>query len=110
MGFSKGVWQDRTLIIQTTHLAAGWLDGSGYPMSGGDGTRIVERWTIADNGLTIGRTMTVYDDLYSAPLVRTRGSQRGDASELLESPPCDPTIFYNEMMEAGRLDDILSPQ
>lgn len=110
MGFSKGVWQDRTLIIQTTHLAAGWLDGSGYQMSGGEGTRIVERWTIADDGLTIGRTMTIYDDLYTAPLVRTRGSQRGNANELLESPPCDPTIFYNEMMEAGRLDDILSPR
>ena len=110
MGFSKGVWQDRTLIIQTTHLAAGWLDGSGYPMSGGDGTRIMERWDIAEDGLTIDRTMTIYDDLYSAPLVRTRGSQRGDSRELLESPPCDPTIFYNEMLEAGRLEDILSPQ
>jgi hypothetical protein len=110
MGFSQGVWQDRTFIIQTTHLSPGWLDGSGYPMTGGDGTRIVERWNIAEDGLTIDRTMTIYDDLYSAPLVRTRGSQREDASELLESPPCDPTIFYNEMLEAGRLEAILSPQ
>jgi len=110
MGFSQGVWQDRTFIIQTTHLSPGWLDGSGYPMTGGDGTRIVERWNIAEDGLTIDRTMTIYDDLYSAPLVRTRGSQREDASELLESPPCDPTIFYNEMLEAGRLESILSPQ
>lgn len=110
MGFSKGVWQDNTLIIQTTHLAPGWLDGSGYPMSGGNDTRIVERWTVAEDGLTIARTMTIYDDLYSAPLVRTRGSQRGDARELLESPPCDPTIFFNEMLENGRLEEILSPQ
>ena len=108
MGFSKGVWQDQTLIIQTTHLASGWLDGSGYPMSGGDGTRIVERWTVADDGLTIDRTMTIYDDLYSAPLVRTRGSQRGNTNERLESPPCDPTVFFVEMMEEGRLGDILS--
>ncbi len=110
MGFSKGVWQDRTLIIQTTHLAPGWLDGSGYPMTGGDSTRIVERWTVAEDNLSIDRTMTIYDDAYTAPLVRTRGSQRGDFRELLESPPCDPTVFYNEMLEAGRLEDILSPQ
>lgn len=110
MGFSKGVWQDRTLIIQTTHLAPGWLDGSGYPMTGGDGTRIVERWTVAEDGLTMDRTMTIYDDGYTAPLVRTRGSQRGDTRELLESPPCDPTVFLNEMLEAGRLREILSPR
>ena len=108
MGFSKGVWQDRTLIIETTHLSPGWLDGSGYPMSGGDGTRILERWSVAEDGLTIDRTMTIYDDLYSAPLERTRGSQRGNANELLESPPCDPTVFFVEMLEEGRLDEILS--
>jgi hypothetical protein len=107
MGFSKGRWEDRTLVIETTHLAPGWLDGSGYPMTGGDGTRIVERWTVAEDGLTIGRTMTVHDDGYTQPLVRTRGSQRGDARELLESPPCDATSFYYELLERGELEDRL---
>ena len=109
MGFSVGHWEDRTLVIETSHLSPGWLDGSGYPMTGGDGTRIVERWTVANDGLTIDRTMTIHDDYYTAPLVRTRGSQRGDSKELLESPPCDPTVFFNEMMEQGRLDEILQP-
>lgn len=104
MGFSTGRWEGRTLVIETTHLAPGWLDGSGYPMSGGDGTRIVERWSVADDGLTMDRTMTIYDDHYTAPLVRTRGSQRGDARELLESPPCDATAFYAELWERGELD------
>jgi hypothetical protein len=107
MGFSVGHWEDRTLVIETTHLAPGWLDGSGYPMTGGDGTRIVERWSVADDGLTIDRTMTIYDDYYTAPLVRTRGSQRGDSRELLESPPCDATSFYAEMLESGKLDSLL---
>jgi hypothetical protein len=107
MGFSKGHWEDRTLVIETTHLAPGWLDGSGYPMTGGDGTRIVERWTVAEDGLTIGRTMTIYDDGYTQPLVRTRGSQRGDARELLESPPCDATSFYYELLERGELEQRL---
>jgi Family of unknown function (DUF6152) len=110
MGFSTGRWEDRTLVIETTHLAPGWLDGSGYPMTGGDGTRIVERWTVADDGLTIDRTMTIYDDDYTAPLVRTRGSQRGDARELLESPPCDATAFYAELAEQGELDELFQPE
>ena len=110
MGFSKGHWEDRTLVIETTHLAPGWLDGSGYQMSGGDGTRIVEYWTVAEDGLSMDRQMTIYDDLYTAPLIRMRGSQRGDASELLESPPCDATAFYAELLERGELEERLLPE
>lgn len=107
MGFSVGHWEGRTLVIETTHLSPGWLDGSGYPMTGGDGTRIVERWAVAEDGLSIDRTMTVYDDYYTEPLVRTRGSQRGNSRELLESPPCDATTFYSEVYENGELGKIL---
>jgi hypothetical protein len=107
MGFSLGHWEDRTLVVETTHLSPSWLDGSGYPMSGGDDTRIVERWMVADDGLTIDRTMTVHDVLYTEPLVRTRGSQRGDVQELLESPPCDASSFYSELMERGELEALL---
>jgi hypothetical protein len=108
MGFSQGHWEGRTLVIETTMLSPGWLDGSGYPMSGGDDTRIVERWTLADNGLTLDRTMTIEDKLYSAPLVRTRGSQRGDERVgLIESEPCDARPFYNEMSERGELSRLL---
>ena len=105
MGFSTGRWEERTLVIETTHLSPGWLDGSGYPMTGGDGTRIVERWDVADDGLTIARTMTIHDDAYTAPLVRTRGSQRGNPAELVESPPCDSTTFYYELFENGELEE-----
>jgi hypothetical protein len=108
MGYSKGHWEDRTLVIETTMLTPGWLDGSGYPMSGGKDTRIVERWTVAADGLTIDRTMTVYDKLYSTPIVRTRGSQRGDAKiGLIESEPCDATPFYHELMQRGELEQRL---
>ena len=107
MGFSSGRWEDRTLVIETTHLLPGWLDGSGYPMTGGDGTRIVERWSVAQDNLTIARTMTIYDDYYTEPLVRTRGSQRGNTSERIESPPCDATPFYYELLERGELEERL---
>ena len=52
--------------------------------------------------------MTVYDKLYTAPLVRTRGSQRGDAAiGLIESEPCDARPFYNELAQRGELDRAL---
>jgi hypothetical protein len=108
MGFSKGHWEGRTLVIETTMLSPGWLDGSGYPMTGGADTRIVERWTPAADGLTMDRTMTVYDKAYTAPLVRTRGSQRGDdAVGLIESEPCDSRPFLNELAQKGELDRVL---
>jgi Family of unknown function (DUF6152) len=111
MGFSKGRWEGRTLVIETTMLLPGWLDGSGYPLSGGADTRIVERWTPAADGLTMDRTMTIHDKLYSAPLVRTRGSQRGDATVgLIESEPCDARPFYNELLERGELAERLKPE
>ena len=111
MGFSVGRWEDRTLAIETTHLEPGWLDGSGYPMSGGDGTRIVERWTVAENGLTIDRIMTIHDALYTEPLVRTRGSQRADPADgLIESPVCDPNGHYRDLYERGLLEDTLYQQ
>ena len=108
MGFSTGRWEDRTLVIETTRLTPGWLDGSGYPMSGGDDTRIVERWTVADDGLTIDRTLTVHDPFYTAPLLRTRGSQRrAPEGDLIESEPCDPNSHYRDMLERGQLEEYL---
>ncbi|MGW8370589.1 MAG: DUF6152 family protein, partial [Gammaproteobacteria bacterium] len=60
MGFSVGRWEDNVLVVETTHLSAAWLDGSGLPMAG-EGTRIVERYAPSEDGLTIDRTMTIYD-------------------------------------------------
>jgi hypothetical protein len=111
MGFSTGKWEGRTLVIETTMLLPGWLDGSGYPLTGGDGTRIVERWTPSADGLTMERIMTVTDKGYTQPLVRTRGSQRGDAAVgLIESEPCDARPFLNELLERGELEQRLKPE
>ena len=55
--------------------------------------------------------MTVHDKLYTQPIVRTRGSQRGDATlGLIESEPCDARPFYNELLERGELEERLRPQ
>jgi len=106
MGFSVGHWEDETLVIETTHLTPGWLDGSGLPMSG-EGTRIVERYEPSADRLTMTRTMTIYDPYYTEPLVRHRASVREDNLDMAEAAGCDPASFYRDLSNAGRLEEYL---
>jgi hypothetical protein len=105
MGFSVGRWEGDVLVVETTHLSPGWLEGSGLPMSG-DGTRTLERYEFSDDRLTIDRTMTIYDPpYYTAPLVRRRASARGDDIDLTEQAPCDPDSHYRDLVGSGRLQE-----
>jgi hypothetical protein len=101
-GYSTGRWQGNTLYIETTHLLPGMLDGSGMPMSGGE-TRLVEEWTVSDDGDEMERVMTIHDPLYSKPLVRRRGSHRADI--LLASEACDADSFYHDLYEQDLLEE-----
>ncbi len=104
LGFSVGHWEgDDVLVIETTHLLPGWLDGSGLPMKG-DGTRIVERYEFTEDRLAMDRTMTIYDPYYTQPLVRRRGSARDDNVDIAEQASCDPDSYYKDLLEAGRLE------
>ena len=107
LGFSAGHWEGEELVIETTHLLPGWLDGSGLPMAG-EGTRIVERYAFTDGGLGVDRTMTIHDPYYTAPLVRRRGSARGDDIELVEHASCDPQSYYRDLLETGRIEEFLN--
>ncbi len=106
MGFSVGHWEDDVLVIETTNLTAGTLDGSLLPMSGED-TRIVERWAFSEDRLTIDRQMTIYDPYYTKPLVRQRGSARKDSLEVFEPAPCDPDGYFRDLLDTGRLEQHL---
>ncbi|MDG2176009.1 MAG: DUF6152 family protein [Gammaproteobacteria bacterium] len=108
-GYSVGRWEGRELYIDTTHLLGGWLDGSGYPMSG-EGTRIEERFTIAADGLTMDRVMTIHDPYYTAPLTRVRGSARGTNLDVYQQGACDPTGYFSDLREAGTLGEYLNPE
>ncbi len=103
LGFSVGRWEGSSLIIETTHLAPAWLDGSGLPMAG-EGTRVVERYDYTADRLAVDRTITIYDPYYSQPLVRKRGSARDDAADIGEQSACDPDSYYRDLRELGRLD------
>jgi hypothetical protein len=105
-GFSVGHWEGSALVIDTTHLLPAWLDGSGLPMSG-EGTRTVERYVFAADHLSADRTMTIYDPLYTQPLVRTRGMAREGGLDVSEQDSCDPTSYYLDLKEAGLLDKYL---
>jgi len=101
-GYSVGRWQGDTLIIETTHLLPGMLDGSGMPMSGPE-TRLLEEWTVSGDGHEIDRVMTIFDPLYSRPLVRKRGSHRAEIA--LSSEACDPDSFYHDLLEQDGMDE-----
>jgi hypothetical protein len=110
LGFSVGHWEGDVLVIETTHLLPGWLDGSGLPMKG-EGTRIVERYEVSDDQLSIDRIMTIYDPYYTQPLVRRRGSARDDAEiDISEQGSCDPDSYYRDLLELGRLEQHLNGQ
>jgi hypothetical protein len=106
LGFSVGHWEGDVLVIETTHLLPGWLDGSGLPMKG-EGTRIVERYELAKDRLSIDRSMTIYDPYYSQPLVRRRGSARDDSVDISEQASCDPDGYYRDLRELGKLEQHL---
>jgi hypothetical protein len=107
LGFSVGRWEgDDVLVIETTHLLPGWIDGSGLPMKG-DGTRIVERYELSADRLAMDRIMTIYDPYYTQPLVRRRGSARDDTVDISEQASCDPDSYYRDLLEAGRLEQHL---
>ncbi len=107
-GYSVGHWEGQTLVIETTNLLPGWLDGSGMPMAG-KGTRTVERYTFAADHLSSDRTMTIYDPLYTQPLVRTRGLARGANIDVSEQDSCDPNSYYGDLLESGLLEKHLKP-
>jgi hypothetical protein len=104
MGFSVGHWEGEELVIETTHLLGGWLDGSGLPFKGGPNTRMVERYTFAADRLSLDRTLTIYDDYYTQPLVRRRAAARDDFMTIVEHDSCDPTTYYSDLLEAGELE------
>jgi len=59
LGYSIGRWEGDTLVIETAHVDAPYLDDEGTPMS--DQVRITERYTVSTDGSRLDYTVTVTD-------------------------------------------------
>jgi hypothetical protein len=70
-GFSRGRWEGSTLVVETTHIAAGYFDHEGTPQS--DRITVVERFTPNADYSRLDYRLAVDDPVYFAePFELTR--------------------------------------
>ena len=102
MGHSVGHWEDRTLVVTTTHLEKTVRDFRGELIS--ENARIEERYTVSDDNNTLTAVITVHDpEYYERPPVRRRQWRRDDDAAIFPYT-CDPDSFYLPMYEEGKMD------
>lgn len=85
-GFSTGRYEGDVLVVETTHLKAGWMRRNGLPLS--------DRATMTDRFHRYGDVMThvmiVEDPVYlTEPLVKTNGFALSPTGTMTPYP-CDP--------------------
>jgi hypothetical protein len=87
-GFSRGHWEGDVLVVETTHLKAGWMRRNGLPLS--DRATMTDRFIRHGDLLT--HVMIVEDPVYlTEPIVKTNGF-RLRPNGVMEPYPCDPVI------------------
>jgi hypothetical protein len=87
-GFSTGRFEGDVLVVQTTHLKAGWIRRNGLPLS--DRATMTERFFRHDDTLT--HVVMIEDPVYLAePLVKTNGFALL-ANGMMEPYPCRPAV------------------
>ena len=87
-GFSTGRWEGNVLVVETSHLKAGWIRRNGVALS--DHARMTERFFRHGNLLT--HTYIIEDPVYlSEPFVRTNGFRLSNAVAI-DPYPCQPAV------------------
>jgi glyoxylase-like metal-dependent hydrolase (beta-lactamase superfamily II) len=87
-GFSTGHWEGNTLVVETTHLKAGWIRRNGLALS--DRATMTERFIRHGNYLT--HVYEIQDPVYlTEPLIKTNGFQL-TANPVMQPYPCYPTV------------------
>lgn len=93
MGYSKGRWEDNTLIVETNRLDPLLLTWDGHPLAGGEKTHVTERYRRVGGQLQL--ELTVEDEVFwSEPLTRTVRYNLAPNLEILDYG-CDPTVSTN---------------
>ena len=87
-GFSTGRWEGSALVVETTHLKAGWMRRNGLALS--DRARMTERFIRHGDLLT--HVSIIEDPIYlSEPLVKTSGF-RLTTGVTIQPYPCQPAV------------------
>jgi len=87
-GFSTGRWEGGVLVVETSHLKAGWMRRNGQALS--DQATMVERFFRHGDLLT--HTIAITDPVYlSEPLVKTNGF-RLTTGVAMQPYPCQPAV------------------
>ena len=87
-GFSTGRWEGNVLVVETTHLKAGWIRRNGLAIS--------DRATMTERFLRHGDILThiyiIEDPVYlSEPLIKTNGF-RLTTQTAMQPYPCQPAV------------------
>jgi hypothetical protein len=87
-GFSTGRWEGGTLVVETTHLKAGWMRRNGLPLS--DQARMTERFIRHGDLLT--HVYMIEDPVYlTEPLIKTNGFRLTTQVDI-QPYPCQPAV------------------
>ena len=83
LGHSIGWYEGDTLVVDTTHLTAGWSIGPGGPPHS-DQLRVVERYRVIDDGRLLEQSVTVTDPLsLTQPVTYVQHERRAAFDELV---------------------------
>jgi len=87
-GFSTGRWEGNVLVVETSHLKAGWIRRNGLALS--DRAHMTERFLRHGDVLT--HTYIIEDPVYlTEPLIKTNGF-RLTTNTAMQPYPCQPAV------------------
>jgi hypothetical protein len=105
MGYSKGHWEDSTLVIETSLLKPNFVDQAGQPIS--NQARVIERITMSEDGKNLRSLLTLHDPQnYERPVTRFRQWRKSPEATMMEYD-CDSYPFYRGLQLEGRLIEFL---
>jgi hypothetical protein len=87
-GFSTGRWEGNVLVVETSHLKAGWIRRNGLALS--DRAKMTERFLRHGDLLT--HVYIIEDPVYlSEPVIKTNGF-RLTTNTAMQPYPCQPAV------------------
>ena len=93
-GDAIGYWDGDTLVFETTNMSATVLTHNAEPIS--TDAKVIERWTLEDDGALTMEATLIDEKYYSQPVVRRTQWVNDDQIELL-GQVCDPEAFYEAL-------------